>query len=188
MEGLTRPRSGSHTADHLLLDIFARLRSQTSQFSQRLYRITLKPVLEAHGHRLVRDLPKTAARNLIEPVGATRPGRANTTRAALSQVIAMRSQQAYALIIHFPTSSGIGSALTTPGQMQKSPRTSLATWHARAVGFCAVTLHWAIPIHPALARALQAGPVVGMHHIITDTCGQPLRGLTALIERAVKLA
>ena len=59
-----------------------------SQSSQQLYRIALKPVLAAHGHRLVRELPKTAARNLIEAIGATRPGRANPTRAALSQVMA----------------------------------------------------------------------------------------------------
>ena len=45
-----------------------------------------------------------------------------------------------------------------------------------------------IPIHPALARALQAGPVVGMKHIITDARGKPLRRLTELIEAAVKTA
>jgi len=45
-----------------------------------------------------------------------------------------------------------------------------------------------IPIHPALARALQAGPVVGMQHVITDARGRPLRGLTDLIEMAVKRA
>jgi hypothetical protein len=45
-----------------------------------------------------------------------------------------------------------------------------------------------IRIHPALARALSAGPVVGMQHLITDARGKPLRNLTDLIERAVKLA
>src|SRR5215472_16132045 len=45
-----------------------------------------------------------------------------------------------------------------------------------------------ILIHPALARALSAGPVVGMQHIITDASGKPLRSLTELIERAVRLA
>jgi integrase len=45
-----------------------------------------------------------------------------------------------------------------------------------------------IPIHPALARALQAGPVVGMTHIITDARGKPLRAITELIETAVKRA
>src|SRR5262249_48230718 len=34
-----------------------------------------------------------------------------------------------------------------------------------------------IPIHPALARALQAGPVVGMTHIITNAHGKPCSGL-----------
>ena len=37
---------------------------------------------------LVREMPKTAARNIIEAIGATRPGQANLTRAALSQVMA----------------------------------------------------------------------------------------------------
>jgi integrase len=45
-----------------------------------------------------------------------------------------------------------------------------------------------IPIHAALERALQAGPVVGMQHLITDPRGRPLRGLTDLIEAAVKRA
>jgi integrase len=46
-----------------------------------------------------------------------------------------------------------------------------------------------IPIHPALARALKAGPVVGMQHIITDARGRPLRrGLTKLIKNAVQRA
>lgn len=45
-----------------------------------------------------------------------------------------------------------------------------------------------IPIHPALARALQAGPIVGMTHLITDAQGRPLRSLTDLIAAAVKLA
>jgi integrase len=45
-----------------------------------------------------------------------------------------------------------------------------------------------IPIHPALARALKAGPVVGMSNIITDARGRPLRGLTDLIARAAEIA
>ena len=45
-----------------------------------------------------------------------------------------------------------------------------------------------IPIHPALARALQAGPVVGMQHLITDVRGRPLRELTKLIAKAAERA
>jgi integrase len=42
---------------------------------------------QSHGHRLVRDLPKAAARNVVEEIGTTRPGLANTTRAALSDIM-----------------------------------------------------------------------------------------------------
>jgi integrase len=45
-----------------------------------------------------------------------------------------------------------------------------------------------IPIHPALTRVLNAGPVVGMHHLITDARGKPLSQLTDLIETAVSRA
>ena len=58
-----------------------------SESSQKVYRIVLRPILEAHGHRLVRELPKTAARHIIEEIGATRPGKANLTHAALSKIM-----------------------------------------------------------------------------------------------------
>jgi integrase len=45
-----------------------------------------------------------------------------------------------------------------------------------------------IPIHPALARALQAGPVVGMAHLITNTRGQPMQRLTKFIAAASRAA
>jgi integrase len=45
-----------------------------------------------------------------------------------------------------------------------------------------------IPIHPALARALKAGPVVGMKHLITTARGLPLRQLTKFIAAATKAA
>jgi hypothetical protein len=59
-----------------------------SPSSQTLYRKALNPVLAAHGHRLVRELPKAAARNVVEGIGATRPGMANLTRSVLSKVMA----------------------------------------------------------------------------------------------------
>lgn len=46
-----------------------------------------------------------------------------------------------------------------------------------------------IPIHPELHRALDAGPVVGLTHLLTNARGQPFKwGLTDFIERAVELA
>jgi len=59
-----------------------------SPSSQRSYRVALKPILAAHGHRLVRELPKEAARHIIENIGAARPAMANLTRSVLSKVIA----------------------------------------------------------------------------------------------------
>src|SRR5262245_64683689 len=50
-----------------------------SASSQRSYRVALKPILAAHGHRLVRELPAEAARHIIEDIGATHPGMANLT-------------------------------------------------------------------------------------------------------------
>jgi integrase len=45
-----------------------------------------------------------------------------------------------------------------------------------------------IPIHPALARALKAGPVIGMQYLITDARGRPLRRTSDLIEQAAQRA
>src|SRR5262249_9160421 len=41
-----------------------------------------------------------------------------------------------------------------------------------------------IPIHPALERALKAGPVIGMQHIISDARGRPTKLIAAAAERA----
>lgn len=43
-------------------------------------------------------------------------------------------------------------------------------------------------LYPELRKALDAGPVVGMTHLITNSRGQPFKwGLTDFIERAVEL-
>jgi integrase len=195
-----------------------------SDSSQQVYRLVLKPVLAAHGHRLVRELPKTAARSVIEAIGATRPGKANLTRAALSQVmeyaiatgvrtdnpfsglepyrigthhtwtdaelaqferhwrLGTRERLAYALLLYTGQRGG---------DVVKMTRTDIVNGHIRVSQDKArkgTTNELMIPIHPALARALKAGPVVGMQHLITDARGRPLRSLSALIGAAVKRA
>jgi integrase len=55
--------------------------------SQASYRIVLSPLLEAHGHRLVRDMTVKAARKIIEDIGTTRPGMANLTRSVLRRLV-----------------------------------------------------------------------------------------------------
>jgi integrase len=55
--------------------------------SQQLYRITLSPLLQAHGHRLVRDMTVKAARKIVEDIGSTRPAMANLTRSVLRRLL-----------------------------------------------------------------------------------------------------
>jgi integrase len=195
--------------------------STTSQYS---YRLALKPILTAHGHRLARDLPKIAARHIIEEIGATRPGMANLTRAVLSKVMAyaieigVRTDNPFAglkpyrlgtyhtwtdaEIAQFERQWPLGTRerlafalLLYTGQrggdVVKMLRSDIVGGRIRVAQDKArkgTTNELLISIHPALARALQAGPVVGMQHIITDARGRPLRSLTELIEKAVKQA
>src|SRR6516165_2010061 len=195
-----------------------------SETSQRLYRSALKPILEAHGHRLVRELPKTAARNIVEAIGATRPGMANLTRAALSQVmvyaiatgvriddpfsglpryrlgthhtwtdaelaqferhwrLGTRERLAYALLLYTGQRGGDVVKMTRNDIVDGYIRVSQDKARKGTIN------ELLIPIHPALARALKAGPVVGMQHLIANARGQALTGLTDLIERAAQLA
>jgi enterobacteria phage integrase len=195
-----------------------------SPSSQQSYRVALKPILAAHGHRLVRDLPKTAARHIIEEIGATRPGMANLTRAVLSKIMAyaietgVRADNPFAGLkpyrlgtYHTWTDAEIAqferrwplgtrerlafALLLYTGQrggdVVKMLRSDIVGGRIRVAQDKTrkgTTNELLIPIHPALARALQAGPVVGMQHIITDARGKPLKALTELIEAAVRRA
>jgi integrase len=195
-----------------------------SPSSQRTYRTALKPILAAHGHRLVRDLPKAAARTIIEQIGATRPGMANLTRAALSKLMAyaiatdVREDNPFVGLtryrlgtFHTWTDQEIAvfeqrwplgtrerlafSLLLYTGQrggdVCRMVRSDIVGGRIRVVQDKArkgTTNELMIPIHPALARALKAGPVFGMHHLITDSRGKPLSALTELIEAAVRKA
>ena len=170
-----------------------------SASSQQVYRLVLNPVLAAHGHRLVREMPKAAARNIIEAIGATRPGKANLTRAALSQVMAyaiatgVRTDNPFsgleqyrlgtdhtwteAEIVQFERCWRLGTRerlayalLLYTGQrggdVVKMTRNDIVDGYIRVSQDKArkgTTNELMIPIHPALARALKAGPVVERH-------------------------
>ena len=178
--------------------------SNLSPSSQTSYRLALKPVLAAHGHRLVRDLPKLAARHVIEEIGATRPGMANLTRAVLSKVMAyaietgVRADNPFAGLKRYRLGSyhtwtnaeidqferrwplGTRERLAFAlllytgqrgGDVVKMVRNDIINGRIRVAQDKArkgTSNELLIPIHPALARALSAGPVVGMQHIITD--------------------
>ena len=208
------------TAGYFRSAAFANL----SDSSQKSYRSALKPILAAHGHRLVRELPKTAARNVIEAIGATRPGMANLTVAALSEVMAyaiatgVRTDNPfsglprYRLSTHHTwtdaeiaqferhwrlgTRERLAFALLLytgqrGGDVVRMTRNDIVNGHIRVAQDKArkgTVNELMIPLHPALARALKAGPVVGMQHLITSARGRPLRGLTRLIEIAARRA
>jgi hypothetical protein len=194
-----------------------------SPSSQASYQVALKPVLAAHGHRLVRDLTKLAARHVVEQIGTVRPGMANLTKAVLSKVIAyaieigVRTDNPFAGLkpyrlgtYHTWTDAEIAqferrwplgtrerlafALLLYTGQrggdvvrMQRADITEGRIRVAQDKTRKGTTNELLIPIHPALARALQAGPVVGMTHIITDARGKPLQRLTKIMAAAVKL-
>ena len=56
--------------------------------SQRVYRLVLDKFAQEDGHRLVRDMPRRVAMNIIEEIGATRPGMANLTLKAMRRLFA----------------------------------------------------------------------------------------------------
>jgi integrase len=193
-----------------------------SPSSQKTYRIALKPIVVEHGHRLVHDMPKAAARSIIEKIGAEHPGMANLTRAALSKVMVyaistnIRSDNPFAGLTRYRL--GTFHTWTEAEVEQFERRWKLGTRERLAFALllytgqrggdvCGMrrsdiiggrirvaqdkarkgtTNELMIPIHPALARALKAGPVIGMQHLITDAGGKPLRGLTRLMEAAVR--
>jgi integrase len=172
----------------------------------------------------VRELPKTAARNVIEAIGASHPGMANLTRAALSQVMAyaiasnvrtddpFAGLERYRLGTHHTwteaeiaqferrwplgTRERLAFALLLytaqrGGDVVKMVRNDIVDGYIRVSQDKVrkgTTNELMIPIHPALARALKAGPVIGMQYLITDARGRPLRGVTRLIRRAVQAA
>src|SRR5262249_12964019 len=54
--------------------------------SQKAYRIVLDKFATEDGHRLARDMPRAVAADIIEQIGATRPGMANLTAAILKRL------------------------------------------------------------------------------------------------------
>jgi integrase len=54
--------------------------------SQKAYRLVLDKFATEDGHRLVRDMPRAVAADIVEQIGATRPGMANLTAATLKRL------------------------------------------------------------------------------------------------------
>jgi integrase len=188
-----------------------------SPSSQATYRKVLNPILEKHGHRLVRDLPHDKAMKIIVQIGETRPGMANLTKSTLHTIfkfakvvpnpfadigdyklgkhhtwtdgelaayearwpLGTRARLAYALLLH--TAQRVGDAV-------KISRSDIKGGMIRVVQEKTSEdeddMLW-IAMHPALVRAIEAGPAMGLA-LIGDKDGRPIKkaALSNLIKRA----
>lgn len=185
--------------------------------SQATYRKVLSVQVESHGHRTVVGLTNDKARQIIERIGATKPGMANLTRAVLSTVfefaiacnmrtdnpfkripvyklgtrhtwtdeelavyearwpLGTRERLAYAVLLY--TAQRVSDAVL----LKRGP---VLTLTQKKTG-----VELTLPVHPALARAIKAGPSNGFY-IIGDANGRPISSdaLTQMISKAVRLA
>ena len=126
-----------------------------SPSSQRSYSVALKPILAAHGHRLVRELPKEAARHLIEDIGA-RP------RAAMTHLIANARgtpmQRLTKFIAAATKAAGLPPRCVAHG-LRKAALRRLAEAGSTTKQIAAVSGHRSLSeIERYTARADQAGP------------------------------
>lgn len=184
--------------------------------SQATYRFVLDRQVEKHGHRMANDLPVKKARKIIEDIGAARPGMANLSRSIFVAVfefaidiglrhdnpfkrvktyrlgtrhtwteeqiaayearwpLGTRERLAFAVLLY--SAQRVSDAV-------KLKRSDVLTFTQQKTG-----AELTIPVHPALARAVKAGPSNGIY-IIGDARGRPIisETLTRLISRAVRL-
>jgi integrase len=189
--------------------------------SKTTYRNILAPLLEAHGHRLVMDMPAKAARKIIEDIGATRPAMANLTRAVFGRLMAYAVQTGWRQdnpVAHIKNYK-IGTHHTwTEEEIDAFERQwPLGTRQRLALALLLYTGQRAgdvvamrrsdisdgmirckqkktgaelmIAVHPALERAIKAGPSNGIY-LIGDKHGRPItrQTLTRLMGEAVRSA
>jgi integrase len=196
---------------------FANLKSS----SQATYRLTLSPILERDGHRLVRDMPPDKARKIIQEIGAKRPAMANLTRAVLRRMfsfavtIGQRRDNPFNAVPKYKIGTHHTWTDEQLGAYEK--RWPLGTrqrlvfdvllYSAQRVGDVVriqrsdirngvmtvvqqkTDAEVFVPLHPALARSIKAGPSKGVY-LIGDKNGRPItrRTLSVLISVAAKAA
>jgi integrase len=215
-------KHGAGTLGNLVTDFYRSAEfANLKPSSQAVYRVVLGTLVEAHGHRLVRDLPTTKARKIIEEIGANRPGMANLTRSVFRRVmgyavstglrndnplagvpsyrlgtrhtwtddqiaafencwpLGTRERLAFALLLY---------TAQRGGDVVKMRRSDLKNGVIRIIQQ-KTGAEMAITIHPALTRALKAGPTNGLY-LIGDPHGRPIKRatLTRLIGGAAKKA
>jgi integrase len=189
--------------------------------SQRVYRVTLGPVLELDGHRLVRDLPPDKARKIIQEIGANRPALANLAKSVLRRLfsfaiaIGQRRDNPFDAVPRYKTGTHhtwTDAELETyekhwPLGTRERLAFDVLLYTAQRVGDCVrmqrpdirngviavkqqkTGAEVLIPLHPALARSIMAGPSNGLY-LVGDKNGRPItpRRLSDLMAAATKAA
>jgi integrase len=189
--------------------------------SKVTYRKVLNALVDNHAHRSVRDLSRDKARNLIEQIGATRPGMANLTASVFRRLmsysvdIGMRVDNPLARMPRYKT--GIVHTWSDEELAVYEARWPLGTRERLAYALLLYTgqrggdvvrmirsdikggvinvtqektgTELSISVHPAIDRAIKAGPANGVH-LIGDRNGAPIsrRTLSLLIKGAAQSA
>ena len=181
---------GALVTDYYRSPEFANLKPN----SQRVYRLVLGGLAEKHGHRFVHDLEPNKARLIVQAVGTTRPGMANLTISVQAHGFAIKiglrndnplvsinryrlgshhtwtDQELAAYEARWPlgTRERLAFALLLytgqrVGDIVKLKRSDIIGGGIQLVQQKTGT-PLAIPIHPALERALRAGPAGPLPH------------------------
>jgi integrase len=206
---------GALAADFFKSTNFANL----TPSSRSTYRKALDPVVRRDGHRFVRDLPPDKARKVIEEIGTLRPGMANLTRAVLRRLfsyaidLGMRRDNPFdrvpryklgthhgwtdselkAFEKHWPLGTrerlAYSILLYTGQRVSDAVRMRRPDKGAIHVVQKKTGEELYIELHPALARALKAGPSNGIY-LIGDRVGRPISSarLSGVIAAAARAA
>lgn len=182
--------------------------------SPRTYRLVLDRFAKEDGYRTVHGLTRPIARKIIEEIGADRPGMANLTKSVLHTLfkyaiaIEMRGDNPFDGIkpykggtIHTWTDAelnayrkrwmlGTRQRLDFAVLLYSDQRCSDAVRIKRSNPITIIQQktgkELVIPQHPALIRAVQAGPSNGIY-LIGDEAGRPISG-NALSKRVKRAA
>jgi integrase len=190
-----------------------------SATSQATYRNALSKHCERDGHRMVHDLTPEKAEKIIAEIGATKRGLANLHRSILSAVfryavkLRMRPDNPFSVDVIEPYKLGSHHTWTDAELDAFRQRWPLGTRERLAFAVLLYTgqrvsdavklkrtdvmsirqtktgAELRIPAHPALVRAIKAGPSNGVY-IIGGENGQPMSdgALTKFMLRAIKKA
>lgn len=187
--------------------------------SQATYRAALGRHCQKDGHRMVHDLTAEKAEKIIAEIGATKPGLANLHRSILSAVfkyavkLRLRTDNPFSADVIEPYKLGthhtwtdeeleayrkfwplgtrerlVFAILLYSGQ-RVSDAVKLKRSDVLAIRQQKTGTELSIPFHPALTRAVKAGPSSGIY-LIGDEAGKPISAdaLTKLMQRAIQKA